>query len=164
MSEKVFITANQAEALDWLTNDKPGSWTHEELIKEHAKDPNGWSGDDNLVDLSVLNGLPLLTIIDALRVGYDVKKEYKVGDFVLSRDGYIGEIERVVGNQFYGKWINSDKEYPMDCTEKSFFGHADTRRIRAEKEREEYGWGLNGKSESSRMATSYSEKTQVHHS
>ena len=132
MTEKVKLTKLQAEAIEWLMDGAPGSWTQEDLIREHTLDRHGWSGVEDAVDISVLNGLPLLTLIDALRIGYEIEKEYKVGDWVVHDAGCkLGQIEIVRGKNITvrrtdgeGYWWNTD-----------FIRHATPEEIKAEQER-----------------------------
>lgn len=77
--EKVKLTQAQANAIDELRNRK--AWDDEKIIGVHANAPNNW------YRLSALNGLPLLTLVDALRIGYEFEPEYKVGDWVARLDG-----------------------------------------------------------------------------
>ena len=71
------VTREQAEAIEH-TRDTMGDAA---LILLHGKDKNGWIGNLS----KRLNGMPILKLIDALRVGYEVEPEYKVGDFVANK-------------------------------------------------------------------------------
>lgn len=127
MTEKVKLTREQANAVKWLTDGSEGSWTQEELIRKHAQEPSGWNGDGDVVDSSVLNGLPLLTLVDALRIGYEAEPKYKVHEWVKTRNGSVGKIVRV-GNGF----VELD-DGSVPCIE--FIVHATPEEIKAEQER-----------------------------
>lgn len=76
MTEKVRVTQEQADAIEYLTT--KGFWSQEELIKLQAE-KFVWEGPR----AKGLNGMPLLTFVDALRIGYEIEPEFKVGDWVV---------------------------------------------------------------------------------
>lgn len=50
-----------------------------------------------------LMDVPLDNLIKAMIIGYEIEPEFKVGDWVVTKDGYIGEIEYI--NEV-DKWAN----------------------------------------------------------
>ncbi|MDN4609145.1 hypothetical protein [Sporosarcina highlanderae] len=121
MSGKVKLTQKQSEGIEAML--RSGNWTHEQLIEKHARGME-WSG----MQASKLNGIPLLTFVDALRIGYEVEEEYKVGDWVFILNvSKIGKVVRV-GNDF----VEVDNGMVPSF---GFFRHATPEEIKAEKER-----------------------------
>ncbi|MEK3995660.1 hypothetical protein MKY29_12965 [Psychrobacillus sp. FSL K6-2365] len=78
MTEKVKLTQEQAEAIEYL---KKGKFSDESIIGAHARNPNGWILEANVN----LNRMPLLKLVDALRIGYEVEQQFKVGNWVVRK-------------------------------------------------------------------------------
>lgn len=85
MTEKVKLTKEQADGIEDL---KKKNFSDESIIAAHIREPNGWQLDENVA----LNRMPLLKLVDALRIGYEVEPLYKPGDKVMVL------------------WLNKDKE------------------------------------------------------
>lgn len=112
--EKVKITRAQADAIEFLIakNDSGESrWEVEPLIRVHAQNANAWAGEADPI-----RHMPLLTLVDALRIGYEVKETFKAGDWVVHEAGCkLGQIEIVRGKYIMvrrtdgeGYWWNTD--------------------------------------------------------
>lgn len=80
MTEKVKVTQEQAETIENL---KRNGFTDESIIESHAKCPNGWMLSEN----TTLNRMSLLKLVDALRIGYEVEPQFKVGDWIVKLNG-----------------------------------------------------------------------------
>lgn len=146
MTEKVTITAEQAAALKVLTDTE--KWSHESIISVHTSSPRGWN-TWNGVD--GLNGMPLLTLVDALRIGYEIEPEYKVGEWVV----FVGE--HLVDGEFPEEVVQviavRNQSNQIQFAEVSGWqsienvkGHATPEEIKAERERKvwaKYGRKVN---------------------
>lgn len=80
--KKVKITQEQANAIECLKESEPEYWTDEKIIAIHSLSPKGWTGNSEN-----LKNMPLLLLVDALRIGYDIKPTFKVGDWIVRLDG-----------------------------------------------------------------------------
>lgn len=69
VGKTVALTAKQAKAIMFLLQPIEGGWTEDELIGEHANDPNDWRDE-----AAALNGMPLGDLINALYVGMNIKE------------------------------------------------------------------------------------------
>ena len=129
MTEKVKVTREQAEAIEFiLSNDGSEDSIKENLIRKHAKEPNRWCGKARPI-----LGMPLLTLVDALRIGYDIEEEYKVGDWVVwetEHERYVLQIETINHRVMNRKVFNAEGFW-MECIKR----HATPEEIKAEKER-----------------------------
>lgn len=133
MAEKVKITQEQANALEWLQKieGEEMGWEQGRLIKSHAKDINDWHDE-----AIALRGMPLLTLVDALRIGYEIEPEYKVGDWIAFTEGHeksgrvyqVAQLTENLANIDYADGFAS--WWPINE-----FRHATPEEIRTEKER-----------------------------
>src|SRR6185312_5387485 len=84
MTEKVKLSREQADAVEALLRvwDGQGSRdnVHKILIKEKIEETGEW---ERFSELSSALTIGDLDFIDALRIGYEVKEEFKVGDWVV---------------------------------------------------------------------------------
>lgn len=126
--EKVTLTQAQADAIKELRSRDSDYWTDENLIKVHANDPNNWHS------MLALNGLPLITLVDALRIEYEVQPEYKVGDVVKYElgDG-LYEIYRIPNDGW--AHLEGEKGSLVKHVPYAYIKHATPEEIKAEKER-----------------------------
>ncbi|MFD1205814.1 hypothetical protein ACFQ38_12005 [Sporosarcina contaminans] len=127
MTEKVKLTSEQATAIEYLRDTK---FHDEGIISSHARTPMGWEANYT----EPLNGLPLLTLVDALRIGYEVEEEYKVGDWIVRLDG------KRFANDEIAVQIDSVGEFHLTCegslaVKRDKVRHATPEEIKAEKER-----------------------------
>lgn len=97
MTEKVKLTQSQVNAIDWIASETGRD--HEDIIRDHADKPGGW-----MHGAGALNDMPLLTLVDALRIGYEVELEYKKDDWVQDHHGNIGVVTKVEGDKVWGSW------------------------------------------------------------
>jgi hypothetical protein len=108
MTEKVRITQEQATAIEYLRDTK---FHDEGIIASHAKRPMGWEANYT----ESLNGLPLLTLVDALRIGFEVEEEYKVGDWkkvVLPNGKWaIGQIDTLAFDDILFNYLDENTEW-----------------------------------------------------
>lgn len=102
MSEKVKLTKKQAEAIEYISVNNIGENVMTQL--------NGHWDDKR----SVLHELHLDDFINALYIGYEVEEKYKIGDWVVLKDGHVGEIEFI--NEDEG-WANIG--YSKDTKERN---------------------------------------------
>lgn len=111
MGNKVELTQIQANAIDCIK--KKYSAHEEDIIRDQAHGHNGWA--DKLIGLK---DMPLLTLVDALRVGYAVKHELGVGDIVkLVNGGNLGtskhgEVQSLCADEVYLNnhgWISIER-------------------------------------------------------
>lgn len=131
MTEKVKITQEQAKAIEWLVTFMKRE--HSDVITLHAKNDDKWvNGALNL------NGMSLLTLVDALRIGYEIEPKYKVGDWVVSENPHFDQSKLIIGKIY----TNELGDYDVDRGEKtdlSFLSdawrHATLEEIKTEKER-----------------------------
>src|SRR5690625_616395 len=124
--EKVKLTQEQVSAINNCRN----IVGDEMLIEMQVNRRNSpWRNKWNAI-----NELDMLTLVDALRIGYEVESEFKVGDWVFIDYGEAGtEIGFIKG------WINEPHSFYID---KCHFGanvnearHATPEEIAKEKER-----------------------------
>lgn len=127
----------QAEAIEYLR--KNPFWCDEEIIKAHIERREDWSS--KAIGAMGLVQMPLLKLIDALRSGYEIKPEFKVGDWVVTLSGYIGEIEFINKQENWANigWTRETEKRGV-CLAKTFKlteieRHARTEEIMQEKER-----------------------------
>lgn len=122
---KVILTQKQARMFE---NHK---YAVEELLEKRVCDNCPTS----------IDSLPIDDVVKAIVYGYEVKPEFKVGDWVVLEDGYIGEIEFI--NEVEG-WANigysKDTKERGVCLAKTYdlidiVRHATPSEIAEEKER-----------------------------
>lgn len=85
---KVKLTREQAEALEEVMKDR----TKTSLIRESANpfmSAGGYMCEKNHI---VFNEIDLETLIKALYIGYEVEETFKVGDWIVTKDGMVAEI------------------------------------------------------------------------
>ena len=124
--EKVKLTQEQASAI----NDCRNIVGDEMLIEMQVYRRNSpWRNKWNAI-----NELNLMTLVDALRIGYEVESEFKSGDYVVNDIGTIGLIESVNGDHLKGVWIR-DFDIPMNCTSNKIARHATPEEVEEVKER-----------------------------
>lgn len=126
--EKVVITQEQANAIEWVMKFSDKSSTVEEHI-EYRLEESGWKLDD----LKPLNELSTDYLIRALYIGYEVEPEFKVGDWVVCEvpEGASSNIYKVTDNAGYS--VNLDNMYGN--FKKNKIRHATESEIAEEKER-----------------------------
>lgn len=90
MTTKAEITQAQADAI--IRINREFSPYVEDIIRDQAHGHNGWANK-----LTGLRGMPLLLLIDALRVGYVVKPKFAVGDIVQQLNGSVFKTESYHG-------------------------------------------------------------------
>lgn len=131
MTEKVKLTSVQVDAIEHL---KKGKFSDESIIDAHVRNPNGWTLDENVA----LNRMPLIKLVDALRIGYEVEPQFKVGDWVVRttnqeddrlpfRTGRLFKIQNALNGRYLDK-----EEFRHDP---EALRHATLEEIKAEKER-----------------------------
>lgn len=139
---KVVLTKEQAEAIEKIKKDVKGGITYGNIEAQLHK---RWT----LPTFKSLNTLNIKEFLDALYIGYEVEPEFKVGDWVVTESGYIGEIEFI--NKVEG-WANvgysKDTKIRGVCLAKTFNltaieRHATDEEIATEKERR--WWEKNGR-------------------
>lgn len=75
MTEKVKIPQEVADAIQWIASETGRD--HEDIIRDHAVRSDRWMNG-----ATALNNVPFLTLVDALRIGYEVEQPpIYVGDF-----------------------------------------------------------------------------------
>lgn len=133
MTEKVKLTHKQVDAIEYFKN----KWGDQRIIMLHAE--MLLDAEHEPIDQEVnLAGMPLLTLVDALRIGYEVEPEYKVGDWVVRlsnecdtreafAEGRMFQIKRLAGALFEDEFGFLHKS--------SVIRHATPEEIKAEKER-----------------------------
>lgn len=134
--EKVKITQEQADAIErWVDKDQ--------LLIARATGLLNHGEDESIAELEIN------TLAKAIYIGYEVEPEFKVGEWVVLEDGYIGEIEFI--NEVEG-WANIG--YSKDTKERGvclaatydlidIVRHATPSEIVEEKERR--WWRKNGR-------------------
>lgn len=90
MTEKVKVTQKQFEALEHRKK-QAKYFSSERIIRCHVECDDDW-----LEGFKGLNKMPLIKLIDALRIGYEIEQEYKVGDFVAHKE--TGVVKEVTGD------------------------------------------------------------------
>lgn len=92
MSKKVKITKEQAKSIEWLRERQSEKYGHlysdEKCIKDHIKmkEKNGkWTKE-----MSGLNDMTTMNLIDALRVGYEVEVKFGDSKYFHSNFGKTG--------------------------------------------------------------------------
>lgn len=127
--EKVKLTQEQANGIESMRE----MWSDESLIRTHSDSPNMWAGPN----AENLNGMPLLTLVDALRIGYEVEPKYKAGDWVskengeafkYSTGGFAKEVKAVHKNNV--ELVDAEGTFGFD-----FLRRATPEEIKAEQER-----------------------------
>lgn len=73
MTEKVKITHEQADAINWILS----AQSIDELIVAHARSNGGYVGR-----AKALKGMSAIKLTKALRVGYEIERKYKTGEWV----------------------------------------------------------------------------------
>lgn len=91
--EKVKLTKEQVVTLETAIELNG----FEGVVRQHVE--GGWTTST----LKALNDLSVDKLVRALYIGYEVDSQYKIGDWVVLEDGYIGEIEFI--NEVEG-WAN----------------------------------------------------------
>lgn len=130
MTEKVKLTKKQAKGIEVMRK----KWDNDEsLIRTHASYPNAWVSGD----AKNLNGMPLLTLVDALRIGYEVEPEFEPWQMVKydktgCGDYVFGLFSRYEGNRVYAYW---DNDTVTDWMEAERVTPATSEEIKAEQER-----------------------------
>lgn len=134
MIGKVKIEAKHAKAIDYLKDIFGSKFkdddTQSNLISRKVK--GRWSS----LGTNVLNDLPLVTFVDALRIGYEVEETFEVGDWVLiteecghkNRAYKIHHFTEGLANLVYED--GSKSYWPL-----SYFRHATPEEIKGEQER-----------------------------
>lgn len=121
MTGKIKLTQEQADAIqEWLLQ-KYGNKA--ELLNAHAQVVGKQGGWPEGNPYESFNGLDQSDMARALLIGYEVKENYKVGDWVV----YEGEVMEIVAVEFAEilNKNNAEREIP----------HATPKEIKAEKER-----------------------------
>lgn len=136
MSEKVKLKRKHAD----LIESELGKMSKSDLMNQHVRTivekNNRFVGD-----YAPFNSLSIEDMAKALYIGYEVEEEWQTGDWVVTKSGYIGEIEFI--NEIEG-WANIG--YSKDtlkrgvCLAKTFNldeikRHATEQEIAQEKER-----------------------------
>lgn len=111
---KVILTQRQAGAIEQLL--KEHERNKDEIIDIHCNEDFEWG--ERYASVEELKPSQLAR---ALYIGYEVEPEFKVGDWVVTKSGYIGEIEFI--NKVEG-WVNigdiNDTKERGVCLAKTF--------------------------------------------
>lgn len=133
MTEKVKITQEQADAINWILS----AQSIDELIVAHARNNGGY-----VRRAKALKGMSAIKLTKALRVGYEIEPKYKVGDWVANLDGSdfypIGNVkvvEVLKVKESYGAFYARHGEDGRWESPFSNLRHAIPEEIKAEKER-----------------------------
>lgn len=92
--KKVIITPQQAKAIELIETNE--LLTHEETVYAHAHthQHNPWRGE-----YAPLNSMNMLTLVDALRIGYEIRPNFEIGDLVKFAKSTTGKVYKVTGNR-----------------------------------------------------------------
>ena len=126
---KVVLTKEQAEAIETLKKEK----SFREIIKLNLH-ANTWGGTYVEKPKRIIVKMNFDDLIKALYIGYEVKPEFKVGDWVYHQsDGIVSQITRVNFNKLVSDAINTDGHKGwISCED---IRHATSEEIKQEKER-----------------------------
>ena|SRR5699024_1514479 len=125
MNEKVQVTPKQAKGLSCIRD-------RELAIEKYFNDLN--MGYD-------LGDLSLNELIKALYIGYEIKKEFKVGDWVVNTISNYGGIVRKAGRKILEVEMTYGKEFVL--WGEKFTRHATPQEITEEKQRR--WWAKHGR-------------------
>lgn len=129
--EKVKLTQEQANAIEWIKEDRKYRNDLSIAVAAHVEASNEWYGVPKAV-----NKMPLDNFISALYIGYEVEEAYKAGDWVWGHGGYLGRIDHFDGEKFVGVWFDeSNCDYAMRCKAIAIRRLATPEEVKAEKER-----------------------------
>jgi len=126
---KVVLTKEQAEAIETLKKEK----SFREIIWLNLN-ANTWGGTYVEKPKRIIVKMDFDDLIKALYIGYEVKPEFKVGDWVYHQsDGIVSQITRVNFNKLVPDAINTDGHKGwISCED---IRHATSEEIKQEKER-----------------------------
>ena len=131
MTGKVELTRKQADAIEYFKN-KLGD---ERIIMLHAEMLLD-SEHEQIDQQENLDGISLLTLVDALRIGYEVEPQYKVGDWIVFENAVnvslVCAIENVGNSSVDTDYVGSN-----GCKQsfnKNRIRHATPEEIKSEKE------------------------------
>jgi len=119
--EKVKLTQDQANIISSISLDELGEW----FYKDERTNTDMYA---------VLKDFTMEKIAKAKIIGYEVKPEFKPGDYVVNDVGTIGLIKSVNGDLYKGVWIR-DCDIPMRCTSNKIDRHATPKEVEEAKER-----------------------------
>lgn len=122
---KVKLTQKQAVIIESLKKE------HLEMLKELYEHPENYDigKHEPLMDLTAEQ------YHEALYDGYEIEEEYKVGDWVVNKNGSIGVIERITNALYSGKWWNGSEILGMNTIGPCFERHATTKEMIIAKQR-----------------------------
>lgn len=127
MTEKVKLTREQAEAVDnWLSAATAMDGISA-LLDAHA-DMERWVGV-----FAPMNDLSQADMARALLIGYEIEKEYKIGDWVVwetEHERRVLQIDRI-SKLTTGEKVFGDEGFWLECIKR----HATPEEIKAEQER-----------------------------
>lgn len=125
--KKVILTKEQANAIEEIKKGDEGGITYGNIKTLFHKQ---WTHPP----FNSLNTLNTKEFLDALYIGYEVKPEFKVGDWVYHQsDGIVSQITRVNFNKLVPDAINTDGHKGwISCED---IRHATSEEIKQEKER-----------------------------
>lgn len=113
MSEKVLLTAEQAEAIENMKNDC--HWNDDSFINSHARNENSDGGESWTDEYHPLNKLSVSELAKVLYIGYEIEKpKFKAGDYVFVNWASGRDIHRVLKVNDNGDVV-LDQQYPRNC-------------------------------------------------